>query len=124
MAADTILVIDAGTSALRALAVRADGQIMPIATEPWPMFVPADAAPFGREFEIAGVRRVLDRLLSAASPIRESVSVPMLVPQLHLNQSAPRWATRMLLFCPFQFGLVLQRRGLLAGAELLVLGWE
>ena len=74
MAADTILVIDAGTSALRALAVRADGQIVPIATEPWPMFVPADAAPFGREFEIAGVQRALDRLLAAASPIRESIA--------------------------------------------------
>ena len=74
MAADTVLVIDAGTSALRALAVRADGQVTPIATEPWPMFVPADAAPFGREFEVAEMQRALDRLLAAALPMRESIA--------------------------------------------------
>ncbi len=74
MPADTILVIDAGTSAMRALAVRADGQVTPIAAEPWPMFVPNDATPFGREFEVTAVRRALDALLAAASPLREAVA--------------------------------------------------
>ncbi len=72
MPADTVLVIDAGTSALRALAVRCDGAVTAVATEPWPMFVPDDAAPFGREFDTAAVQRALDRLLAAAAPMRAS----------------------------------------------------
>jgi autoinducer 2 (AI-2) kinase len=72
--ADTILVIDAGTSALRAIAVRADGQVTSVGCESWPMFVPADAAPFGREFEVAAVRRALDWLLAAASPLHGTVA--------------------------------------------------
>jgi autoinducer 2 (AI-2) kinase len=72
--ADTVLVIDAGTSAIRALAVRADGDVTPVAAEPWPAFVPDDAAPFGREFDVAGVQRALDRLVAAASPMRDRIA--------------------------------------------------
>ena len=75
MPADSVLVIDAGTSALRALAVRADGRVTPFAAEPWPMFVPDDAAPFGREFDVAGVRLAFERLIEAAAPYRDAVAV-------------------------------------------------
>jgi sugar (pentulose or hexulose) kinase len=72
--ADAILVIDAGTSALRALVVRADGRVTPLPREPWPMFVPEDALPFGREFDAAGVQRALARLIAAAAPMRASIA--------------------------------------------------
>lgn len=74
MPADSILVIDAGTSALRVLAIGAAGRVTPVAAEPWAMFVPDDAAPFGREFDIADVRRALERLLDAALPLRETIA--------------------------------------------------
>lgn len=51
MAADAILVIDAGTSALRSVLVSADGTVRTLASAPWPMFTPDDAAPYGRELE-------------------------------------------------------------------------
>ena len=73
MAGNSILVIDAGTSALRAIEVRADGRATHIATTPWSMFVPSDAAPFGREFDAAGVQAALDRLLAMASPTRSKI---------------------------------------------------
>ncbi len=38
------------------------------------MFVPADAAPFGREFDVAEMQRALERLLAAASPIRATIA--------------------------------------------------
>jgi len=72
--ADTVLVVDAGTSALRAIAVRADGRVTPVAAELWPMFIPSDAAPFGREFDRAETGRALERILAAASPMRGSVA--------------------------------------------------
>ncbi len=74
MPADTVLVIDAGTSALRALAVRADGRVTPVAAVPWSMFVPDDATPFGREFDAPRVREALDLLLAGASPIRHEIA--------------------------------------------------
>lgn len=74
MPADTILVIDAGTSALRAIAVRADGRVTPISSEPWPMFVPDDASPFGREFDAKAIERSLARLVAAAAPLRSCIA--------------------------------------------------
>lgn len=67
VAPDAIAVIDAGTSALRAVAVSAGGRVEPIASEPWPLFVPEDAAPFGREFHTGAVEDALRRLLDAIS---------------------------------------------------------
>lgn len=55
MAADALLVIDAGTSALRSVVVGADGMVRTIATAEWPMFTPDDAAPFGREYQAMDV---------------------------------------------------------------------
>lgn len=74
MPADSVLVVDAGTSALRALLVRADGAIAPVATEPWRIVIPDDAAPFGREFVAAEVAASLARLLDAAAPHRDRVA--------------------------------------------------
>ncbi len=59
-----IAVIDCGTSALRATLVYTDGAVEPLASEPWPMFVPDDAAPFGREFEAAATDAAFDRLIA------------------------------------------------------------
>lgn len=67
MPADAILVVDAGTSALRAVAVRADGHATVVAREPWQTFVPDDAQPYGREFSPADVVASVERLLSAAA---------------------------------------------------------
>lgn len=53
--ANRIVVIDAGTSALRAVSVTPDGVAATLAASPWPMFVPDDAAPFGREFDAPAV---------------------------------------------------------------------
>ena len=73
MPAETILVIDAGTSALRAIAVRANGRVTHIATVPWRMFVPDDAVPFGREFDASEVHAALDLLLAIASPMSNDI---------------------------------------------------
>ena len=67
MPAERILVIDAGTSALRAIAVDRAGHVTRIASEAWPMFVPADAAPFGREFDVAATRRLAHALVARSS---------------------------------------------------------
>jgi autoinducer 2 (AI-2) kinase len=72
--ADTVLVIDAGTSALRAVAVRSDGDVRVIAREPWRMFIPDDAAPFGREFDPRVVVAALDRVVAAAVPQRGRIA--------------------------------------------------
>src|SRR5689334_5620682 len=70
VAADTVFVIDAGTSALRALAVREDGEVTQLGIEPWPVFVPDDTGPYGREFDVAGVEAAVGQLLTAAEPLR------------------------------------------------------
>ena len=67
MAADRILVIDAGTSSLRALAVGADGDVTPLAAPPWRPRTPADATPFGRELDGAEVASALRELAEAAA---------------------------------------------------------
>jgi len=67
--ADTVLVIDAGTSAMRAVAVCADGGITALGREPWRMFVPDDASEFARELAPVEVAASLRRLIAQAAPI-------------------------------------------------------
>lgn len=69
---EAIVVLDAGTSALRAVAVTATGDVSTIGVEPWPVFVPDDAAPFGREYDIDAVGAAIGRLIdaAAAAPIK------------------------------------------------------
>ena len=74
MPADSVLVVDAGTSAMRAALVRADGDVALLGIEPYRTFVPDDAAPFGREFDPAGLARSLDRLLACAAPYRSRIA--------------------------------------------------
>lgn len=74
MPADRILVIDAGTSAMRALLVRADGDVTTIGREPYAIFVPDDAAPFGRELDASALEWALARLLDAAQAERAGVA--------------------------------------------------
>src|SRR5438477_9517684 len=64
--ADPVLVIDAGTSSLRAVAVTPGGQASIVAEAAWPMFTPADGEPFGREFEAREVLASLGGLLDRA----------------------------------------------------------
>ncbi|MDE3094537.1 MAG: FGGY-family carbohydrate kinase [Chloroflexota bacterium] len=66
MSAERILVIDAGTSSLRAVAVSASGETSVIATEAWDMRTPADAEPFGRELDGPAIEGSLGTLLRAA----------------------------------------------------------
>ncbi|HEY8172705.1 MAG TPA: FGGY-family carbohydrate kinase [Dehalococcoidia bacterium] len=63
MPGDAILVVDAGTSGLRAVAIDPSGDVLATAAEPWPMFVPDDAAPFGREYDVARVECALHAML-------------------------------------------------------------
>ncbi|MDP9238889.1 MAG: FGGY-family carbohydrate kinase [Chloroflexota bacterium] len=74
MRADTILVIDAGTSGMRAVAVTATGEVEVVASVPWRMLVPEDAAPFGREFHPADVASTLGTLLAAAETKRDRIA--------------------------------------------------
>src|SRR4029078_4271670 len=69
-----ILVIDAGTSALRAVLVDRNGVTSPLAAEPYTVVIPEDAAPFGRECEPKCLIAALERLYSAASPHRDRVA--------------------------------------------------
>jgi sugar (pentulose or hexulose) kinase len=71
---DTVLVLDAGTSALRALTVGAAGDVQELTREPWRMLVPDDAAPFGRELAEDDVRASLGRVLAAASSLRDAIA--------------------------------------------------
>lgn len=78
---DAALVLDAGTSALRALLVDAAGRVSPVASRPWPMFTPDDAAPFGREFDAAEAECAVDELLRAAGAHAERVAAVACVGQ-------------------------------------------
>lgn len=74
MAADAILVVDAGTSALRTVLVELDGSARTLASIPWPMFTPDDAAPYGREYDSATVGDALATALEAAAPVRNRIA--------------------------------------------------
>lgn len=62
---DSVLVIDLGTSAMRAILVRVDGAVLTLAVEVYRSFTPHDAQPFGREFEPAELGASLHRLIDA-----------------------------------------------------------
>jgi len=64
--ARAILVIDAGTSALRAVRVEANGATTCLARETWRCLTPDDAAPFGRELDAGDVRGALARVMEHA----------------------------------------------------------
>src|SRR5581483_351318 len=72
MPADPVLVVDAGTSALRAVSVTPDGAACLAGERAWPVFPPEDAEPFGREFDGAAVREALCSLLDDAAHRRYS----------------------------------------------------
>jgi autoinducer 2 (AI-2) kinase len=72
--ADTVLVIDAGTSGMRAVTVTASGEVAVSGREPWHMFVPGDAAPFGREFYPDEIASSLSALLAAAASRRQRIA--------------------------------------------------
>lgn len=74
MPGDTILVIDAGTSAMRAVAVRQHGETRAVAREQWAIRVPDDAAPFGRELDAVAVEGALRRLLAQSQHERARVA--------------------------------------------------
>jgi autoinducer-2 kinase len=71
--ADGILVIDAGTSALRAVLV-CDGEARALAVEPWRLFRPRDGSAFARELDAVEVAAALERLLAVAGRERERVA--------------------------------------------------
>lgn len=80
-ARDAALVLDAGTSALRASLVDVRGAVTPVGARPWPMFTPDDAAPFGREFGAAGVLEAFTSLREAAAPHRARIAAVACVGQ-------------------------------------------
>ncbi len=63
---NAVLVIDAGTSAMRAVSVDLHGEPVVIASVPWRLFMPEDAAPFGRELDPKEVSAAVDRLAAIA----------------------------------------------------------
>ena len=70
MPADPVLVIDAGTSSLRAVAVTSDGDASLVDEAGWAMFTPPDAEPFGREFHAREVQAALSGIIERASSQR------------------------------------------------------
>ena len=66
MRGEPVLVLDAGTSALRAVSVESDGTACTVASQPWPVFIPESAAPFGREFERQALVEALGRVVETA----------------------------------------------------------
>lgn len=74
MRPDSVLVIDLGTSAIRAMLVRADGTVLPVAAEEYRVFTPDDATPFGREFDTAELRASLYRLVDAGADHRSQLA--------------------------------------------------
>jgi sugar (pentulose or hexulose) kinase len=66
--ANPILVIDAGTSALRAVSVSCDGNASTVARREWQMFTPDDASSFARELRGGDVMAAFDSLIAEACP--------------------------------------------------------
>jgi sugar (pentulose or hexulose) kinase len=73
VSADSILVLDAGTSGLRAVLVR-EGEARTIAREPWRIFTPADGSAFSRELDATEVAASLQRLTDAARDNRDGIA--------------------------------------------------
>ncbi|HZP56046.1 MAG TPA: FGGY-family carbohydrate kinase [Dehalococcoidia bacterium] len=67
MGGEAVLVLDAGTSALRGVLVEATGATRTLGAAPWRMLTPEDAAPFGRELDGAEVGAQADRLIAEAA---------------------------------------------------------
>jgi sugar (pentulose or hexulose) kinase len=65
--AERIIVLDAGTSALRALSVGRAGDVRVIASREWALFVPGDGGPFAREIDAAWLDEALDALARAGA---------------------------------------------------------
>lgn len=63
----SILVIDAGTSALRAVAVTSSGAVRPLWSDAWPLSTPDDGGPFAREVDAAWLEAVLQRVRPGAA---------------------------------------------------------
>jgi sugar (pentulose or hexulose) kinase len=70
---ERVLVVDAGTSALRGVLVGSDGEAELVDGQPYHVFVPEDAAPFGRELApddlIGALGRLLENAAAAGSEI-------------------------------------------------------
>jgi sugar (pentulose or hexulose) kinase len=71
---DSVLVIDVGTSAMRAVLVRSDGTVLPLATEAHHLLTPDEAAPFGHEFDQMELRSSLFRLIGAGGAHRSRLA--------------------------------------------------
>jgi autoinducer 2 (AI-2) kinase len=65
--ADSVFVIDAGTSALRAVRVSPGGDVATIAARHWHHFVPDDGSSFARELRADDVRAAFESLLAEAA---------------------------------------------------------
>jgi autoinducer 2 (AI-2) kinase len=65
--ADRVLVIDAGTSAMRAVNVRPDGAVSKVASVPWRVFKPADGSDFARELDATEIATSLADLMRTAA---------------------------------------------------------
>jgi autoinducer 2 (AI-2) kinase len=71
---NAVLVIDAGTSAMRAVLVAANGVTTTLAREPYRMFTPSDGSAFTRELDGDDLEASLGRLLAAATPHAEAIA--------------------------------------------------
>ncbi|HXK34146.1 MAG TPA: FGGY-family carbohydrate kinase [Dehalococcoidia bacterium] len=67
MRAERIVVIDAGTSALRAVSVTREGGVRVLASREWPLFVPGDGGPFAREIDAGWLDDALSALCRAGA---------------------------------------------------------
>jgi autoinducer 2 (AI-2) kinase len=59
---------------MRAMVVRADGTVLPLAAEAYRVLTPDDAAPFGREFDPTELRAALVRLVDAGMDDRSRLA--------------------------------------------------
>jgi autoinducer 2 (AI-2) kinase len=73
VSADSILVIDAGTSALRSVLV-SGAATRTLGAEPWHTFIPGDGSPFARELDSAAAVLALEQLISRAESERGRIA--------------------------------------------------
>jgi autoinducer 2 (AI-2) kinase len=64
-----VLVVDAGTSALRAIRVDGQGSPTTLAVVPWKIFTPGDGSAFARELRGEDVERAIRDLMERAAPL-------------------------------------------------------